>query len=77
MSDRYEVTHREILDRLIQVEQKVIRIDENTSGMVTAFKAAEGAFAVLEFLAKLAKPVLWITGLCTAVAVAWDQFKVR
>lgn len=76
MSD-HDITHREIYDRLVAVETKVTRIDENTSGMVAAFKAAEGAFTVLEFLAKLAKPLLWIAGLGTAVALAWEQFKVK
>ena len=61
-----DVTHREIYDRLVAVEQKVDRIDTNTSGMVKAFQAAQGAFTVLEWLAKAAKPILWISGLIAA-----------
>ena len=74
-----EVSHAEIYERLILVEQKVDRIDKNTEGVVAAFQAASGAFLVLETLGKLAKPILYISGLCVAAAVYWqtvkDQFK--
>ena len=72
-----EITHKEIYDRLVTLETKVDRIDTNTSGMVTAFQAASGAFTVLEFVAKLAKPVLWIIGVGAAVAALWDSIKTR
>ncbi len=55
-----DISHREIYDRLIAVEKKVDRVEENTKGIVQAFEAAKGAFLVLEWLAKLAKPILWI-----------------
>lgn len=72
-----EVTHREIFERLIAVEQKVDKIETNTAGMVAAFNAAQGAFTVLEWLAKLAKPLLWIGALATAVVAAWDHIKIK
>jgi hypothetical protein len=53
-----EVSHKEIYDRLVQVEQKVDTIDSNTRSMVSAFNAASGAFTVLEWLAKAVKPIL-------------------
>ena len=53
-----EVSHKEIYDRLVQVEQKVDIIDSNTKNMVSAFNAASGAFTVLEWLAKAVKPIL-------------------
>jgi hypothetical protein len=70
-----EVSHAEIYERLILVEQKVDRIDKNTEGVVAAFQAASGAFLVLETLGKLAKPILYISGLCVAAAVYWQTFK--
>lgn len=73
----HEVTHREIFERLIAVEQKVDKIETNTAGMVAAFNAAQGAFTVLEWLAKLAKPLLWIGALATAVVAAWDHIKIK
>jgi hypothetical protein len=70
-----EVSHAEIYARLILVEQKVDRIDKNTEGVVTAFQAASGAFLVLETLGKLAKPIMYISGLCVAVTIYWQTFK--
>ena len=72
-----EVTHKEIYDRLIAVEQKVDCIDTNTKDMVVAFNAAQGAFTVLEWLAKAAKPILWIGGIFVAIGAAWEHIKVK
>ena len=72
-----DITHREIYDRLVAVEGKVDGIAGNTKDVVTAFAAAQGAFTVLETLSKLAKPMLWIGGLITALVAFWDHFKVR
>lgn len=72
-----EVSHKEIYDRLIAVEAKVDRIEQNTEGVVKAFEAAQGAFAVLEWLGKLAKPILWIAGLVTAAGVIWQNVKLK
>lgn len=72
-----EVSHKEIYDRLIAVEAKVDRIEKNTEGVVKAFEAAQGAFAVLEWLGKLAKPILWIAGLVTAAGVIWQNVKLK
>jgi hypothetical protein len=76
MSD-HDVTHREIYDRLVAVEGKVDVIAGNTAAVVKAFDAAQGAFAALETLGKLAKPLLWICGLFVAIAAFWDHIKVR
>ena len=38
-----EITHKEIYERLVSVEDKVDRIDENTKEVTTAFAAAKGA----------------------------------
>jgi hypothetical protein len=70
-----EVSHAEIYERLILVEQKVDRIDKNTEGVVAAFQAASGAFLVLETLGKLARPILYISGLCVAIAIYWQAMK--
>jgi hypothetical protein len=70
-----EVTHAEIYERLVAVESKVDCINQNTKDVVDAFNAARGAFAVLEFLAKIAKPILWIGGLVAAVTAFWSNYK--
>jgi hypothetical protein len=66
------ITQKQIYDRLVAVEAKVDEIDNNTKGLVVAFNAAQGAFTVLEFLGKLAKPILWVTGLIGLVSIAWQ-----
>ena len=72
-----DITHREIYDRLVEVESKVDKLDQKTDAVVTAFEAAKGAFTVLEFLGKLAKPILWVAGLATAAAAVFEHFKLR
>jgi len=65
-----EVSHKEIYERLVQVEQKVDTIDANTKNMVSAFNAASGAFVVLEWLAKAVKPILIVGAFFGAVYAA-------
>ena len=69
-----EVTHKEIYDRLVQVEQKVDDLDKKTGQVVTAFAAAQGAFLVLDFIGKLARPLLWVIGVSAAIVVLWEEF---
>ena len=75
--DKEEVTHKEIYDRLCAVEVKVDKIHNDTDDMVKAFNAAQGAFTVLEWLAKAAKPILWIGGLFIALGAAWEHVKLK
>jgi hypothetical protein len=70
-----EVTHQEIYDRLVAVEAKVDSLDKNTQTVVAAFDAARGAFVALEFLAKVAKPLLWILGLGAALVTVWQNWR--
>lgn len=62
-----EVSHKQIYDRLVAVETKVDHLHEKTEGIVKAFNAASGAFLVLEWIGKLAKPILWICASSVAV----------
>lgn len=72
-----EITHKEIYERLVSVEDKVDRIDENTKEVTAAFSAAKGAFIVLEVLGKIAKPFVWITGICSTLALLWHEYWKR
>jgi len=69
-----EVTHKQIYDRLIAVETKVDSIDKNTSGLVEAMKALDGAFKVLGWIASAAKPILWVAGLVMAAGAVWQTW---
>jgi len=70
-----EVSHEQIYQRLITVEEKVDRIDNNTKGLVEAINAAQGAVKVLNWIASLAKPLLWCMAGITAIGIAWQNFK--
>lgn len=76
MSD-HDVTHREIYDRLVAVETKVDAISTNTDGVVAAFAAAQGAFTVLEWIAKAVKPLLWIGACVSAIALFIQEYKAH
>jgi hypothetical protein len=72
-----EVSHREIYDRLVRVESKVDRVEENTKDIVSAFNAARGAFTVLEWIAKAAKPLIVIGTLIGGVWAILTQIKFK
>jgi hypothetical protein len=69
-----EVTHEQIYSRLLAVETKVDSIDKNTSGLVEAMKALDGAFKVLGWIASAAKPILWVGGLIMAAGAVWQTW---
>jgi hypothetical protein len=69
-----EVTHEQIYERLLAVENKVDSIDKNTSGLVEAIKALDGAFKVLGWVASAAKPILWVGGLIMAAGAVWQTW---
>lgn len=68
-----EVTHAQIYERLLAVEQKVDSLDKNTQEVVKAFNAAAGAFTVLEWLARAVKPILVIGAFCGAIWLAIEN----
>ena len=71
------VTHEQIYARLLAVEQKVDTIDKNTSGLVEAIDAMQGAVKVLSWVASAAKPILWIGGLVMAAGAIWQTWIKR
>lgn len=70
-----EVTHEEIYERLVAVEAKVDKVSSDTEGMVKAFNDAQGAFHVLEWLAKVAKPILWLVAAGAAIVAIVNNHK--
>lgn len=61
-----DINRRELHDRLVLVETALEDLKTNTAAMVSAFQAAQGAFTVLEWLARVAKPLLYIGALLGA-----------
>jgi len=72
-----EVTHKEIYDRLIEVEAKVDKLSEDSKEVVAAFNAAQGAFTVLGWLASAAKPMLWIAGVLSAFSFMISEYRMK
>lgn len=72
-----DVSHKDILDRLVVVEKKVDELHAETRGVVQAFQAAAGAFTVLEWVGKAAKPILFLVALAGVVGVWWTQLKEK
>ena len=70
-----EVTHKEIYDRLLAVETKVDKLNEETEQVIKAFSAAQGAFTVLEWIARASKPLLWIAGVVTAFSFMISEYR--
>lgn len=68
-----DVSHEQIYNRLVEVEGKVDRIDNNTKGLVDAIDAMQGAFKVLGWIAAAAKPILWVGGLVVAAGAIWQS----
>lgn len=68
-----EVTHEHIYERLLAVESKVDNIEKNTEHVIKAFNAAEGAFLVLEWIAKAVKPLIIIGAFFGAIWLALDN----
>jgi hypothetical protein len=72
-----DVTHKEIYERLIEVEAKVDKLSQDSDEVVAAFNAAQGAFTVLGWLASVAKPLLWIAGVVTAFSFMISEYRIK
>jgi hypothetical protein len=72
-----DVTHKEIYERLIEVEAKVDKLSQDSEQVVAAFNAAQGAFTVLGWLASVAKPLLWIAGVVTAFSFMISEYRIK
>lgn len=77
MEHQPDISHREIYERVVSLEHKVDGLKQDTANVVQAFNAAQGAFTVLEFIAKLAKPILFIGALGAACIALWEQIKFK
>lgn len=69
-----EVSHEQIYNRLLAVEQKVDEIDKNTKDLVGAIQAAQGAVKVLNWIASIAKPILFVGALIMAAGAVWQTW---
>lgn len=68
-----DISHVEIYERLIIVEQEVIHIRQEMKDVIEAFHAAQGAFVALEWLAKVVKPIIYLGTLFAGIVVWWNH----
>ena len=68
-----DVSHSQIYERLLAVEAKVDKLDKSTEEVVKAFNAAQGAFMVLEWIARTIKPIIIVGAFFGAVWIAIDN----
>ena len=68
-----EVSHSQIYERLLAVEVKVDKLDKSTEEVVKAFNAAQGAFMVLEWIARAVKPIIIVGAFFGALWLAVDN----
>jgi hypothetical protein len=73
-----EVSHKDIYDRLVAVESKVDKIDNQTADVVSAFQNAKGAFIALDWLARFSGKIIKVAAFIAAVGVAttvvWERW---
>jgi len=68
-----EISHAHIYERLLAVEAKVDKLDKSTEEVVKAFNAAQGAFTVLEWIARAVKPIIVVGAFFGALWLAIDN----
>ena len=72
-----DITHREIYERLLKVETEINHIRGDTQNMLAAFNAASGAFTALEWIAKIAKPVIYLVTLIAAATMYFKGMSIK
>lgn len=51
------------------------QVASNTSDVVDAFRAASGAFKVLEYIGKAARPMFWLISVVAGGTALWTSIK--
>lgn len=58
-----------------EIKETLKRVESSTNGLVEVLDAAQGAFKVLNWIGKLARPLGYIAMAVGAVAAAWSALK--
>lgn len=65
-----------LINEKLKASTKAIdNVQANTKEMLVVFESWKGAMKVLEWIGKIAKPLIYIVGLSTAVFTAYTTFK--
>ena len=76
--ERISAIEREqcLINQRFETSAKAIEnVQTNTQDMLTVFESWKGAMKVLEWIGKIAKPLIYIVGLGTAVFTAYTTLK--
>ena len=69
-----EARQRQHLELSKKVELLAQTTADNTREVVLWMNAFKGAFVVLDFIGKAAKPVAWFLAVAAAIGVLWQQW---
>ncbi len=73
--DEGDVRMQRIEAALQTNNEATARVETNTSDMVEAFENLKGAFKVLNWIGRAAKPLGYIAGAIAAIISLWTAFK--
>lgn len=62
-------------DRITELEVEIAHLSTQVEELVHILNAAKGAFQVLGFLGKVAKPVLWIVSTVALIGAGLAKYK--
>lgn len=80
MSSGFQDTERradakDLKERITALETSVEHLSSQIEALVHILAAAQGFFAVLEFLGRIMKPLLFLGGILAAIAAAVNRTK--
>ena len=65
----------EIKNDVQDVQKDIRELRDASEGVISAFQAAAGAFAVLAFFGRLAQPLVWIGAVVGSTALTVSAYK--
>ena len=74
MSDRVADLESQV-NSLARSHEAMEKFNKSVEGLLDAFQALQGAWKVLEFIGKLAKPLAFLGALGAAASLYWSKLK--
>jgi hypothetical protein len=74
MEDRIDELESQV-DKLARSHEVMEKFISKVDGLLSAFQALQGAWRVLEFIGKLAKPLAFLGAVCAAIGVYFSKLK--
>lgn len=74
MSERVDDLESQV-NNLARSHEAMEKFNKSVEGLLDAFQALQGAWKVLEFIGKLAKPLAFLGSLGAAASLYWSKLK--